>query len=134
MQAKFWKKAGIVTLLLILFLFDDVLLFFLLKDFYDWHIPLWWLSLGATVVLALNLGLAIVVYRIMRKKPVTGSAGLLGETGVVIKRIKGDGKVNIHGEIWKAESQEPIKVGEKVRVEKVEGLTLKVRKINQVRK
>jgi membrane-bound serine protease (ClpP class) len=38
------------------------------------------------------------------------------------------GRVETHGEIWKAVAGEPIAEGEKVRVEAVDGLTLTVRR------
>jgi membrane-bound serine protease (ClpP class) len=42
-----------------------------------------------------------------------------------------EGRVLIHGEIWKAESDTVISVGEKVLVEEVKGLKVKVRKISE---
>ena len=59
----------------------------------------------------------------------TGMEGLLGEIGVVKKILNLEGLVLIHGEIWKAESDTVILVGEKVSVEVVKGLKIKVRKV-----
>ena len=59
----------------------------------------------------------------------TGMEGLLGEIGVVKETLNLEGRVLIHGEMWKAESDTVILVGEKVSVEVVKGLKIKVRKV-----
>jgi membrane-bound serine protease (ClpP class) len=58
----------------------------------------------------------------------TGREGLIGEEGLAKTDIQESGKVFVQGEIWNARSDEPIRAGEKVLIEKVEGLILKVRK------
>lgn len=66
-----------------------------------------------------------------RRKPVTGSEGLVGETGLVVKNINPEGSVRIHGEFWRAIAGQSIKKGEKVKVVEYNGqdLTIKVEKI-----
>jgi len=71
------------------------------------------------------VGLAL---RARKRKVTTGGRGLLGEVGVARTALKPEGDVFIHGEIWKAEADQPIKKGEKVIVTGVEHLTLKVTK------
>ena len=61
----------------------------------------------------------------------TGMEGLLGEIGVVKETLNPEGRVLIHGEMWKAESDTVISVGEKVSVEVVKGLKIKVRKVGE---
>jgi len=61
----------------------------------------------------------------------TGMEGLLGEVGVVKETLNLEGRVLIHGEIWMAESDTVISVGEKVSVEVVKGLKIKVRKVGE---
>ncbi|MFZ3207671.1 MAG: nodulation protein NfeD, partial [Geobacteraceae bacterium] len=63
-----------------------------------------------------------------RKKPATGSEGLLGEYGRAESAIAPEGKVFVRGEYWDAWSDEQIARGEKVMVVAVEGLRLKVKK------
>jgi membrane-bound serine protease (ClpP class) len=63
-----------------------------------------------------------------RKKPATGSEGLMGEQGLADSAIAPEGKVFVRGEYWDAWSDEDISRGEKVMVVAVEGLRLKVRK------
>ena len=61
----------------------------------------------------------------------TGMEGLLGEIGVVKETLNPEGRVLIHGERWKAESDTVISVGEKVSVEVVKGLKIQVRKVGE---
>ena len=67
-----------------------------------------------------------LVFKSHLSKPLTGATGLLGETGVVKEPIFQEGKVFVHGELWKATSKDPIEKGTKVKVVKVEGLVLEV--------
>ncbi len=62
----------------------------------------------------------------LRKRPVTGIEGLLGEVGTALTPISKTGKVFIHGEIWNAWSDEEIEEGEEVEVVEVDGLRIKV--------
>ena len=82
------------------------------------------LATAAFFVLALGLA-----YRAHQRKPTTGKRGLLGEFGEAISTIDPEGKVSVHGEIWKAVSSEKIKRGEKVEVIGVEGMTLRVKSV-----
>jgi membrane-bound serine protease (ClpP class) len=61
----------------------------------------------------------------------TGMEGLLGEIGVVKETLNPEGRVLIHGEVWRAESDTVISVGEKVSVEVVKGLKIQVRKVGE---
>jgi membrane-bound serine protease (ClpP class) len=56
----------------------------------------------------------------------TGERGLVGKIGVVKQALDPEGKVFVHGELWKAVAGQPIENGCKVRVTHVEGLTLTV--------
>ncbi len=63
-------------------------------------------------------------------KPFSGSEGLLNETGTVVSDLNPIGEVKIHGEIWKAESEEGIiTTGSIVKVSEINKLKLKVKKI-----
>jgi membrane-bound serine protease (ClpP class) len=78
-----------------------------------------------TLFFSLTVFLAVKAYR---RKPVTGVEGLVGLEGEARTNIHHKGQVFVHGEIWKAWSDEPVTAGEKVTVESVEDLRLKVRK------
>ncbi|MBI4685074.1 MAG: nodulation protein NfeD [Nitrospirae bacterium] len=74
------------------------------------------------------LGLA---YKTYKRKPVTGSEGLIGLKGIASTDITNDsGMVLLHGEIWSAYSDETISKGEKIIVVSVTGLKVKVKKGN----
>ncbi len=62
------------------------------------------------------------------KKATTGAKGLVGQVAVARTDLNPEGTVFIHGELWRAESDTPIKTGEKTVVKEVENLTLKVTK------
>ena len=88
------------------------------------------LILPAVIITALFftviLGLA---YKAYRRKPITGSEGLIGLEGIANTDItKDSGMVSLHGELWSAYSDETISKGEKIVVELVLGLRVKVRK------
>ena len=92
------------------------------------------LVIGLSLVVSVFLILVIrAVYKVHRKKPVTGSAGLIGTGGKVIEKLNPSGLIKTHGEIWKAISTEDkvIKKGSPVEIVKVEGLLLYVKKIKE---
>jgi membrane-bound serine protease (ClpP class) len=82
----------------------------------------------ALAVSAITLFLGRLALRAHRQPPVTGIEGMIGDIG----RARDDiapgaaGQVDIHGEIWRAQSATPIAAGQPVRVTAVDGLTLTV--------
>jgi membrane-bound serine protease (ClpP class) len=60
----------------------------------------------------------------------TGRQGLIGEIGMVKQTIDPEGKVFVHGELWKARSASVLEVGRKIRVVDVEGLTMTVEAVD----
>jgi len=78
------------------------------------------------LVFVLGVGLAVSA---MRRKPTTGSEGLVGKIGVVTKDLDPNGKVKVHGEIWSASSETPLKTGDKIQVTSVDGLFVKVKAV-----
>jgi len=95
------------------------------------------IPLPFTIVAALALGaLVFVIHKAViptfHKKQVTGSEGMIGMKGRVIKPLTPKGVVRVGDESWKAKSSgEDIETGEEVEVVGVEGLTLKVRSENR---
>jgi len=86
-----------------------------------------------TVLVTTLLFFFIVVMKAVqaqRKRPVTGKEGMVGEKGTAKTDIKKgkEGLVFVHGEIWKAISEEEIKKGDKIIVTGLDGLKLIVRK------
>jgi membrane-bound serine protease (ClpP class) len=84
-----------------------------------------WVLIVVFLVL-LNVSLAIVVYRVILKRPTTGKEGLVAATGVVVASQGKKGKVMVRGEHWDAEFTEDLKPGDEIRVSAVKGLTLVV--------
>jgi len=77
-----------------------------------------------TLFFSVTIALAVKAYR---RKPQTGAEGLIGAEGEAKTDVHEKGQVFVHGEIWSAWSDEPIKAGEEIIVDKVENLKLKVR-------
>lgn len=75
------------------------------------------------------VGVATLAFRAYRRRPLSGSEGLVGETGVVKETIDPEGLIFVHGEYWQATAGERLTPGEKVRVAAVRGLILKVERI-----
>jgi len=80
------------------------------------------------VISAFFLFVAWLAIRAQTSKVRAGKEGLIGELGVVQETLDPEGKVFVHGELWKAVSREKIEANEKVEVEAIQGLLLKVRK------
>jgi len=89
------------------------------------------LSVILTVTVATVLFFLFIVgaaYRAQRRKPTTGIQGLLGQRGTALTDLGPDGQVFVHGEYWAATADEPIARGAAVVVDRVDGLSLRVKK------
>ncbi len=82
---------------------------------------------SAGVIMAI---LTTLVVRTARRKPSTGSAGLLGERGMALTDLEPEGQVFVHGESWNARTARPIRKGAKVRVTRVQDLVLEVEEVS----
>ena len=69
-----------------------------------------------------------LAFRAIHARPKGGTDGLLGEIGIVKELIEPEGLIFVHGEYWRAISEERLEPGEKAEVTDVEGLMLKVKK------
>ena len=61
-----------------------------------------------------------------KKRSACGVSGMLGKVGEVKQWQKNAGKVFVKGEVWQAVSEVSLLPGDRVVIENVEGLTLKV--------
>lgn len=85
------------------------------------------ISLFSVAFIVMTLSMLLKV----RRKPVTtGAEVLIGDTGKVVSGFPGAGRVLLAGEIWQATCDENLKVGERVRVIKLQGLTLDVEHVS----
>jgi len=79
-------------------------------------------------LIALFAGVSAVAYRAMGKRVMTGPEGMIGLSGEALSELDPAGRINIHGEIWDAESVSgKIEKGGSVVVEGCRGLRLRVR-------
>jgi membrane-bound serine protease (ClpP class) len=78
------------------------------------------LSLFALIVL-------VAVGRSFRRPQVSGAYELVGLVGTASTDLDRDGTVFVRGEFWNARANEPIRKGERVEVEAVDGLMIRVR-------
>jgi membrane-bound serine protease (ClpP class) len=92
-------------------------------------IRLAWTTIIPTVavVSAFFIGVLVLVWRAQRRKPVTGAEGLLGLPGEVVVWSGGQGKVFVHGELWRAKGESSLNPHDKIQVTGQEGLTLLVK-------
>lgn len=91
------------------------------------------ISYATIIIVAVITGIfffGVLSYAIKAQlsKVKTGSEGLVGEEGVAQTDVFHEGKVFVHGEIWRGKSEEPISQGETIIVTAVEGLILRVKK------
>lgn len=87
-------------------------------------------TLALTV--ALSLGIVALATRTRSLKKLGGIEGMLGETGLVKQVLNPQGLVLVHGELWDAEADTQIAEGERVQVDLVEGLKIKVSKVEDL--
>jgi membrane-bound serine protease (ClpP class) len=105
------------------FVLGGLLLFEPSGGLYEVSLPL---LIGVSATLALMMGFIVVKIVQVRQRPVeVGVHSVVGAEGVVRR----DGLVFVNGELWRArtENGEPLRSGERVQVEGVEGLELRVR-------
>ena len=91
-----------------------------------------------TIILTLVIGFVLfeliehVVFPLLwfimgrKSKSVCGVPGMLGKVGEVKQWKKNEGKVFVNGELWKAVSEVSLLPGDRVVIQKVQGLTLAV--------
>ncbi len=62
----------------------------------------------------------------MRRRPVTGREEMVGLIGIAKTALAPHGQLAVHGELWEAISDQPLRPGDEARVTRVEGLRLHV--------
>lgn len=91
------------------------------------------IGVSLRVILPMVLGLSAVTLflvslaiRAHRRPVTTGTSGMVGLRGVAETDLSPAGQVYVHGELWNAVSQEPIRKGEAVTVVGIDGMMLRV--------
>jgi membrane-bound serine protease (ClpP class) len=98
------------------------------------HAPYLRTSLELVVAVGLMTGAFFMfavgaALRAQRRPPSSGREALVGAVGVARSEVAPEGTVFVQGELWTAEAEgEPIRSGERVRVVRLEGVRLRVRK------
>jgi membrane-bound serine protease (ClpP class) len=97
----------------------------------DAPIPEMRVHLVTALAVSIPLGLITaflmtIALKARRNKVVTGSQGMIGETGVAQTSLSPQGKVFVHGELWDAVSSIDIPIGQLVVVRQMDGLILQV--------
>jgi membrane-bound serine protease (ClpP class) len=100
--------------------------------------PLPEMQIGLRMIVPITLSVSVILLFLVRlavlaqkQRSVTGQAGMIEETGRALTSIDpgGVGRVQTHGEIWTATSEQAVAAGDAVRVVDVRGLVLTVRRL-----
>jgi membrane-bound serine protease (ClpP class) len=75
--------------------------------------------------------ISLMAIKAQLRKPLNGAESMIGTEAETLTDIANEGKVFLQGQYWTATSEKPIKKGAKVRVVKVEGLSLIVEGIRK---
>jgi membrane-bound serine protease (ClpP class) len=90
----------------------------------------------AAVVAATAFELAeigLFVWYSKRRRATTGAEGLVGAIAVAVTSCDPEGQVRVEGELWHAVCAEGAKPGDRVVVERLDGLTLIVSPVHSAR-
>jgi membrane protein implicated in regulation of membrane protease activity len=84
-----------------------------------------WNVVIALAGVILEVGEVIWGRRLARRwRPKTGAEAMIGKSAEVVSDCRPDGEVRVHGELWAASCAPGAGVGETVRIEALDGLTL----------
>lgn len=80
----------------------------------------------------MSIGIVVLATRTRNLKKLGGMEGMVGELGMVKEALNPKGRILVHGELWEAECEGEIHDGEKVKVDSVEGLKVKVSRLENL--
>ena len=88
---------------------------------------LWQVALPLYVIILIaSLALYWKIIKAQRRTPVMGKRAMIGDPAMVVSVKEGEVEVDYQGEIWRAVSSQPLRIDQKVIIEGVEGLILRV--------
>lgn len=87
--------------------------------------------IGAAVVELAEIGL--YVWYSKRRRVTTGAEGLVGAIGIAVTPCEPEGDVRVEGELWRAVCAEGAMPGDRVVIERVDGLKLIVTPLHSAR-
>jgi len=87
---------------------------------------------GTFVLLSAALFIGVIGFAVKnRHKPVvSGAEEMVGAIGEALEDFQGRGRVRVHSESWVAHSDRPVRVGQRVRVVAMDGLTLQIEEVD----
>jgi len=99
----------------------------------DTELPAFQISIAIIAAFAVaSVGVFVLtlsmLVRARHQRVVTGVESMVGNTAIAPHAFDGSGQVRFGGEIWRAQSDEPVAEGDKLHIVAVDGLTLKVKK------
>ena len=89
-------------------------------------VPLSLIGALTLVSAAFVIGIAGMAAKARRRPVVSGAPRMIGTSGEVIECTGREGWAEVDGERWKVRAAQPLRTGERVRVTRVDGLTLEV--------
>lgn len=92
----------------------------------NYRLTLRLIGLMGVVTIGFFFILINIAYRSQKKAVVSGREALIGTEGTVLSVKDDEIVVRVLGEIWEAKSEHSLKIGDKIRVAQIEGLTLTV--------
>lgn len=95
-------------------------------DVHGFSISLALIAAVALVSLAFFMGVVTLAIRARARPVVSGREQLIGSLGIAMEDIQDRGPVEVHSEIWEAETDRPVHRGQRVRVVSMNGLTLSI--------
>lgn len=104
-------------LLLLVVLFGWILFLFL-----SWQIAFPLYVIGVIISLAIYWKIILA----QRRRPIIGKRAMIGDQAIVVRAQADEVEVNYQGEIWRAVSSESLQAGQKVIIDGIEGLILRV--------
>jgi membrane-bound serine protease (ClpP class) len=124
----FWTIAAVITFIFgITLIPTDEMVFYMPES---WFITFRVASIVVAVVVTAFFAYALFkVVQAKKMKPRIGRLDLVGERGVAVTPIAPKGQIRLGGEIWKAESDEPVDEGDEVEVVGQNRLTLRVKRL-----
>ena len=78
------------------------------------------------VILIVSFGLFWKIVQAQRRRPIIGKRAMIGDRAVAVSVKRDEVKVDYRGETWRAVSPQPLRQGQQVIIEGMEGLTLQV--------
>lgn len=89
-----------------------------------------WKWIIAGILLVTDVFEIIIWLRWRKTRSITGSENLIDQKGEAMGDLDPEGQVKLRGQIWKARATSPVRRGEWVKVDSMDGLTLTVSPTN----